>query len=231
MIIGGLQKLTLIDYPGKLAATVFLAGCNYNCPWCYSSELVVPEKIKNQPKISEQDFFEFLDIRKNLLEGIVICGGEPSINKDLEEFVRKIKERGYLIKIDTNGSSPQMLKRLIDNKLIDYVAMDVKAPKEKYNKLTGAESLVNNIDKTVSLLKQGRVDYEFRTTLVPGLLEKEDILKIAQWISGAKKYYVQNFRPEKNIDPKFEKLKPYPEKYVLEIVKAISPFFEICQAR
>jgi len=128
MLLGGLQKTTLIDYMGKIAATVFLVGCNFRCPWCYSSELVLPEKIKNQPEISEKDFFEFLESRKGLLEGVVVCGGEPTINKDLPDFIKKIKKMGFLIKLDTNGSNPQMIKKLIDDELIDYVAMDIKAP-------------------------------------------------------------------------------------------------------
>jgi len=231
MTIGGLQKLTLIDYPGKLAATVFLIGCDFRCPFCYSSELVLPEKIKKQPRIPEKEFFNFLKSKQGLLEGVVICGGEPCLNKDLSKFVKKIKKLGYLVKIDTNGSFPEMLRHLIDKKLIDYVALDIKAPKEKYKKVTGGRANVKYIERSVSFLKENKIDYEFRTTLVPFLLEKEDILKIARWISGARKYYLQNFRPEKTLDPKFEKIKPYAQEYLLEIQKAISPFFDICQIR
>ena len=230
MIIAGLQKLTLIDYPGKIACTVFLAGCNFQCPWCYSRELVLPEEIKKQPKISEKEFFDFLEKRKGILEGIVLCGGEPTVNKDLPDFVAKIKKLGYSVKLDTNGSNPKMLKRLIKDKLIDYVAMDVKLPKEKYIKILKAK--INDIEESIKILKENRVDYEFRTTVVPTVLEKQDILKIAKWIGGPNiKYYLQNFRPEKTIDPKFEKVKPYPDKYLLGIQKAISPFFEICEIR
>lgn len=239
MIIGGLQRLTLIDYPGKLAATVFLAGCNFRCPWCYSSELVLPEKIKNQPKISENEFFEFLDGKKGLLEGVVICGGEPTLNKDLMDFIGKIKEMGFSVKLDTNGTNPELLKELLDKKMIDYVAMDIKAPKDKYQKLTGKKINLADIEKSVALLLslplnsriQKLADYEFRTTLVPNLLQKEDIISISRWISGAERYYVQNFRPEKNIDKEYEGIKPYPDDYVLDIVKAISPFFGECQMR
>lgn len=247
MTIGGLQKLTLIDYPGKLAATVFLAGCSFRCPWCYSSELVLPEKIKNQPQISQKDFLEFLDFRKNLLEGVVICGGEPLNNKDLPKFIRKIKKMGYSVKIDTNGSNPKMLKDLIDKKLVDYLAMDLKGPLEtqnshayrqagkfktkNYNKSTGVRVDLAKIKKSVELIKNSGIDYEFRTTVVPTIHTKKDIIQIAREISPAKKYYLQNFRPEKTINPKFEKIKPYSEKYLLEIVKAISPFFETCQLR
>ena len=230
MIIGGLQKLTLIDYPGKLAATVFFTGCNFRCPWCYSSELVLPEKIKEQQKISEKELFSFLKERKRLLEGVVICGGEPTINRDLPKFIKRIKELGYFVKLDTNGSNPKMLKKLIKNELVDYVAMDVKLPKEKYPKILKAK--VDDIEESIKILKQNKVDFEFRTTVIPTVLEKKDILKIAKWIMGPKvKYYLQNFRAEKTIDPKFEKVKPYPDKYLLNIQKAISPFFESCEIR
>lgn len=224
MIIGGLQKLSLIDYPAKLAATVFLTGCNFFCPWCYSSELVIPEKIEEQPKISEKEFFRFLESRKELLEGVVICGGEPTINNDLPKFIKKIKKMGYLVKLDTNGSNPKMLKELIDKNLVDYVAMDVKYPRERYPKR-------KEIEKSIEILKQGKIDCECRTTVVPTVLDKKDILKIVQWISGIPKYYLQNFRPEKTIDPRFEKIKPYPEKELLKIQKAISPFFQVCKIR
>ena len=231
MILGGLQKLSLIDYPGRIAATVFLCGCNFRCPFCYSSELVLPEKIKNQPRIPKKDFFDFLEKRKELLEGVVICGGEPTINKDLPQFCRKIKKLGYLVKLDTNGSNPEILKKLIEKKLIDYVAMDIKAPKRKYSQAAGKKVDVNKIQNSIDILKENKVDYEFRTTIIPAVQTKEDLIEMAKWIKGAKKYYLQNFRAEKTIDPEFEKVKPYPDKYILDIVKKISPFFEICELR
>jgi len=231
MVIGGLQKTTLIDFPGRIAATVFLCGCNFRCPWCYSSELVLPERIELQPKVSEEDFFDFLKERQGLLEGVVICGGEPTINKDLPEFLKKIKKSGFLVKLDTNGSNPQMLKQLIDKKLIDYVAMDIKGPKERYREFIGREVDVEKIQKSIDILKRGEVDYEFRSTLVPSLHGREDIFKMAKWISGARKYYLQNFRPEKTIDPKFEKVSPYSNEALTEIKKAISSFFDNCEIR
>jgi len=241
--IGGLQKTTLIDYPGKIACTVFTIDCPFRCPFCHNLELVLPELIEKQPRISQKEFFNFLKEKKRLLEGVCITGGEPCANSDLPEFCQKIKEVGFLVKLDTNGYDPEMVKKLIGEKLIDYVALDVKAPKEKYGKLIGIENevfvakIVKNIEKMVEILKEGKIDYEFRTTVIPTLLEKEDILKIGKWLSslspGQKlpKYYLQNFRPEKTIDPKFEKIKPYPQEYLLEIQKAISPFFEVCQVR
>jgi len=229
--IGGIQKTTLIDYPGQVAATVFLIGCNFRCPFCYSAELVLPEKIKSQPRLSEEDFFKFLKERQGLLEGIVICGGEPTINKDLPEFIKKIKDLEYLVKLDTNGSNPQMLRKLIDEKLIDYVAMDIKAPKEKYGMVTGGKASLKDIEESVKILKEGKVDYEFRTTVLPTVHTKEDIINIAKWIGPAKSYFLQNFRAEKTLDQKFEKIKPYPEELLKEIQKEISPYFEVCKAR
>lgn len=231
MEIGGLQKLTLIDYPGHIAVTVFLTGCNFRCPWCYSSELVLPEKIKKQPKISEKEFFKYLKERKKLLEGLVLCGGEPTIAKGLMALIKKIKKMGYLIKLDTNGSAPTLLKKLIDKKLVNYIAMDIKGPKERYIEFTGTKVDLKKIQKSIDILKEGKVDYEFRSTIVPALHKKEDVIEMAKWIRGAKKYYLQNFRPEKTLDPKFEKMKPYPQEFLLEIQKVISPFFEICQVR
>jgi len=181
MTIGGLQKITLIDYPGKIAATVFLSGCNFRCPWCYSSELVLPEKIKNSPKISEEYFFDFLKEKEGLIEGIVICGGEPCINKDLESFARKIKDSGYFVKLDTNGSNPQMIKNLVEKKLIDYIAMDIKAPKNKYKSFSG-KAKIEDIEKSVNFLKNNPVDFEFRTTVIPNFHKEEDIFEIAKWI-------------------------------------------------
>ena len=231
MKIGGLQKLTLIDFPGRLAATVFITGCNFRCPFCYASELVLPEKIKNQPKISEKELFKFLKERKDLIDGVVLCGGEPTISKELIPLTKKIKKMGFSVKLDTNGSDPKLLKNLIDQKLVDYVAMDIKGPKERYNDFSGAKVDVKKIQKSIDILKEGKVDYEFRSTIVPTLHKKEDVIKMAKWIRGAKKYYLQNFRPEKTIDPEFEKIKPYPQEYLLEIQKVIVPFFEICQVR
>lgn len=231
MKIGGLQEVTLIDYPGRIACTVFILGCNFRCQFCYSPELVIPEKIKNQPRIKKADFFNFLKERKNLLEGVVICGGEPTINNDLPNFIREIKKYNYLVKLDTNGSNPSMLTKLIRMKLIDYIAMDIKAPKERYSQITGASLDVSRIERSIKILKESKIDYEFRTTMIPGLLREEDILKIARWIGPGGKYFLQNFRPEKTLNPEFKRIHPYNEDYLLEIKKAIEPFFDVCRIR
>ncbi|MCX6723826.1 MAG: anaerobic ribonucleoside-triphosphate reductase activating protein [Candidatus Staskawiczbacteria bacterium] len=234
MIIAGLQKTTLIDYPGKIACVVFLAGCNFRCPWCYSSELVLPLKIVKQPRISEKEFFDFLKSRQGLLEGVVVCGGEPTINKELAQFIEKIKILGYFVKLDTNGSNPEILEDLISKNLIDYVAMDIKAsPKNPaYQSLMTEGITIDKIKESVGFLKNGKLDFEFRTTVVPTIHTKEDFLEIAKWIGGKNvKYYLQNFRAEKTIDPEFEKVKPFKKDFLDEIVKEISPYFKLCQLR
>jgi pyruvate formate lyase activating enzyme len=236
MTIGGLQKVTLVDYPGKLACTVFLSGCNFRCPFCYSKELVVEENIKTQPQISEDYFFDFLNEKWGMLEGCVVCGGEPTIHGEaLVEFIRKIKKVGYLVKLDTNGTNPDVIKRLIDEKLIDYVAMDVKAPlvKEKYEEATGTKGLdISKIKESISLIKNSGIEYEFRTTVVPGIHTEEDIIKIADEIAPANKYFLQRFRGEKGtISGKFEKVIPFPDEFYKSIEEKIKGYFKVFRIR
>lgn len=233
MLIGGLQKTTLIDYPGKIAATVFLIGCNFRCPFCQNPELVLPEKIKKQPKITEKEFFRFLKKRKGLLEGTCITGGEPTVQPDLPGFLGRIKKLGFLVKLDTNGSHPKMLEKLIRQKLVDYVAMDIKAPlrKQQYEKATGTKVDLARIKRSIAMIKNSGVDYEFRSTIVPGIHAKEDILQMARDIAPARAYFLQNFRPEKNLDKRFLKVKPFPREFLLGIKKEIESFFEVCQVR
>jgi len=234
MIIGGLQKTTLIDYPGKLACVVFLAVCNFRCPWCYSSELVLPVKIAKHPRLLEKDFFDFLRQRKRLLEGVVICGGEPTVNKELPQFIQKIKNLGFAIKLDTNGSNSEMLKSLAEQNLIDYVAMDIKASinNKAYKNLLGEGVNFFDIEKSVNFLKNSNIDFEFRTTVVPGIHKKEEFKDIANWIGGENiKYYLQNFIPQKTIDPEFVKVKSYQKEFLQDIIKEISPHFKTCQLR
>lgn len=192
MIIQGLQKLTLLDYPERMACTVFTGGCNFKCPFCHNSSLVQGDALENS--IREEDFFGFLNTRKNILEGVCITGGEPTLQKDLPEFIKKIKGMGFLVKLDTNGYKPDTLKALAADGLLDYVAMDIKNSKSKYAKTAGISDFkIENIIESVDFLINGNVDFEFRTTVVKGFHEEKDILEIAEWISGAKKYYLQKF--------------------------------------
>lgn len=191
MIIDGLQKLTLLDFPEKIACTVFTHGCNFRCPFCHNASLVVSQENEH---IRVDEIKEFLEKRKGMLDGVAITGGEPMLQKDLKEFISMIKSLGYLVKLDTNGSYPEKLEELINENLVDYVAVDIKTSPEKYSLLTGIENFdVTPIKKTVELLKQGRVPYEFRTTVVKELHEIDDFKEIAEWLRGCEKYYLQQF--------------------------------------
>jgi pyruvate formate lyase activating enzyme len=204
--------------------------------------LVLPAKILNQPRFLEKEIFDFLRKRQGQLEGVVICGGEPTINKELPQFIEKIKNLGYAVKLDTNGSNPKMLRDLVNSKLVDYVAMDIKTATENpaYSNLMTEGITLENIKESVNFLKthsasSGRTfnfDFEFRTTVVNLIHKKEEFLEIAKWIGGPEvKYYLQNFRPEKTIDPEFEKIEPFKNEFLEKIVKEISPHFKICQFR
>ncbi len=232
MEIRGLQRTTLIDFPGKVAAVVFLGGCNLRCGFCYSSELVLPKKLAGQPRIADKDFFDFLESKKGLLDGVVVCGGEPTLHSGLPDFMRKIKEMGFLVKLDTNGTNPALLKNILSQGLADYVAMDIKAPKAKYALVCGKKINISDIEESVSLIKSKAKDFEFRTTVVPFFHEKKDILEIASWIGDKKtKYYMQNFWPEKTLDPKFEKMRPYDDEFMQKACSEIKPKFLDCKVR
>lgn len=231
MEIKGLQKLTLIDYPGKVACTVFLAGCNFRCPWCYSPELVLPEKIKKQPQIKKESFFQFLKKRKGKIEGVVICGGEPTIFQELPTFLKKIKEEGFLVKLDTNGSNPKVLKELLRENLLDYIAMDVKLPLAKYKEFPEIDTKKEKIEESINLIKNSKVDYEFRTTVVPGIHQKEDIKEIAKSISPAKKYFLQNFLPQKTICSSFLKKRPFSREEMEEFKETAEHYLNSCVIR
>ena len=192
MRIGGLQKFSLIDYPDKFSCIIFTQGCNFKCPWCHNPELVYPHLFKDT--ISENYVFSFLESRKNELEAVVITGGEPTIQPDLAEFIEKIKKMGYLVKLDTNGSNPYILEKLLKNKLVDYVAMDIKAPPEKYPLLIGKDIDISLIFKSIEVTENYSPDYEFRTTFVPFLLSEDDIEKIKKLVKDKRKYRVQSYR-------------------------------------
>ena len=190
MKIGGLQKLTLLDYPGKMACTVFTSGCNLRCPFCHNAGLVT--HIDGQ-YITSEEVLDFLATRKNKLEGMCLTGGEPLLNSDVAEFLYKVKQMGFSVKLDTNGTFPELLESIIKDGLADYVAMDIKDSADKYNLTCGREVNMRNILKSVELLKCGKTDYEFRTTVVRQLHDEEDIESIAKWLSGAKVWYLQQF--------------------------------------
>ena len=192
MIIQGLQKLTLLDYPGQVACTIFTAGCNFRCPFCHNASLVI-ETYKNR-NISEEEIFSFLKKRQGILDGVCVTGGEPLIQPGIEGFLRKIKEMGFKVKLDTNGSFPDKLKKIVEAGLVDHVAMDIKNSKESYSKTVGIDNYdIRNIERSVEYLMSGVVSYEFRTTVVRQFHQRADFESIAKWIKGADKYYLQQF--------------------------------------
>lgn len=191
MLIKGLQKLTLLDYPGKMACTVFTAGCNFRCPFCHNASLVTNI---DEERISEEEFFSFLQKRKGIIEGVCVTGGEPTLQPDLKDFLKKIKDLGYSVKLDTNGYRPEALKDIVNSGLVDYVAMDIKNSQAKYALTCGLDNLdITKINESVEFLMSGAVDYEFRTTVVKELHTEDDIQDIVSWIKGAKKYFLQGF--------------------------------------
>ncbi|MGQ9478938.1 MAG: anaerobic ribonucleoside-triphosphate reductase activating protein [Thermoproteota archaeon] len=226
MIIKGVQKLTLIDYPGKVACTLFTFGCNFRCPYCHNPELVVDD---GTPAIPEQDVFRFLEERNGFLDGVCITGGEPTLHSDLPDFIRKVRNMGYSVKLDTNGTNPEMLRRLIDDGLVDYIAMDVKAPLDKY-KVVNAIVDTRKISESVEIVKSFP-EHEFRATVLPELLSREDILAIAAWLKGAKRFFIQQFKPTKTLDKTFLKKQAYLIEDLEKIRDEIKSFFQICQIR
>ena len=215
MLIAGFQKLTLIDYPGKLATTVFTVGCSFRCPFCHNPELVERGAWSVERNDMEKEFFEFLKKRKGKLEGVCITGGEPTIQKDIVDFVRKIKKLGYAVKLDTNGTRPDVIRKIISEKLLDFIAMDIKDQPKKYLATAGikktaagenrAASLLDRVKLSVDLIRNSRISYEFRTTAVPGIHTEKDFLAIAKWIDGADAYWLQRYRETKILDPKLKK--------------------------
>ncbi|EKE21437.1 MAG: hypothetical protein ACD_7C00245G0006 [uncultured bacterium] len=200
MIIASFQKFTLLDYPGKIAATVFTVGCNFRCSFCHNPELVLGSQFAVHGNNNEKDFFKFLESRKGKLDAVCITGGEPTLQRDLLEFIVKVKKMGYLVKLDTNGMRPDVLKKALDLKVVDYVAMDIKNSLKNYEKTVCAKVDLDRIKMSVEMIKNSKVDYDFRTTVVPGIHSEKDFDDIALWIGGAKKYFLQRFRDIKTLD-------------------------------
>ncbi len=191
-MIQGLQKLTLLDYPGKVACTVFTAGCNFRCPFCHNASLVT--HIQDGREITQEEVFAFLKKRRGILDGVCVTGGEPLLHKDIEELLREIKELGFSVKLDTNGSFPDRLKGLVEEGLVDYIAMDIKNAKENYGRTIGIEDYdVSDVARSVHYLLEGNVPYELRTTVVREFHQRADLEAIGRWIEGAEHYYLQQF--------------------------------------
>ncbi len=220
MDIFGLEKLSLVDYDGFVAATVFTGSCNFRCGFCHNSALVLD--FNSQPVIHESEIFDYLKKRKGILEGVCITGGEPTLNPDLPEFIGKIKNLGYSVKVDTNGTNPEMVKLLSTEKLADYFAVDIKNDRENYAEIIGLKTFdTKNVEKTVEFLLSGKVKYEFRTTLIAEYHKAENIRKIGEWIKGADKYFMQKFKSGENCIA--QGLSPVPTETAKEFAELIRP--------
>jgi pyruvate formate lyase activating enzyme len=222
MKLCGLQKTTLLDYPGHVAATVFLGGCNFRCPFCHNSGLIGSDA---KPLFSEEEILGFLQKRKGILEGICITGGEPTLQGDLESFMKKVKDLGYLIKLDTNGYRPELLKNLVSEGLADYVAMDIKAGRSNYGKASGISGvMVENVEKSAEFLMEGHVLWEFRTTVVKGIHSAEDFMDIGKWLQGTSSYFIQSYvESEEVLCPGYESFSKSDLEEFLGIVKPWIP--------
>ena len=219
MNIAGIQKLSLLDYPGKVACTVFLSGCNLRCPYCHNAELISGKyAVEN---ILQSDLMKFLDSRVGKIDGVCISGGEPTLSSDLPELMKSVRKKGFSVKLDTNGTNPEMLKKLIDEKLIDYVAMDIKNSRIHYNETCGAEVLPP-VKKSVYLLMNGNIDYEFRTTVCKTLHTLNDMKDIGLWLKGAKRYFLQQFVDSDNVPCKG--LKPFSPEEMTQLENAVLPY-------
>ena len=210
MKIGGLQRISLIDYPGMICAIVFLEGCNFRCPYCHNPELVDPCLFRTSVK--ESDVMEFLKTRKGKLDAVSITGGEPTIQANLPAFIRKIRKMGFAVKLDTNGSHPHVIKNLLTENLLDYIAMDVKAPLMKYKEIVNAHVNIDLIRESIDLILRSKIPCEFRTTIIDSQLDEADVRKIADLISGADHYVLQKFAPTKTLDNKFLKEKSWSDE-------------------
>ena len=225
-MISGLQKVTLLDFPGKVACTIFLSGCNLRCPYCHNSELVLPqEKRKN---VSEDELFEFLVSRTGKLDGVCITGGEPTLHRSLPDLIRRIKKMGFLIKLDSNGTVPEMLEYIMREKLLDYVAMDIKNSPSRYAETCGA-NVIEQVKKSVTLLKNGKIDYEFRTTVCHPFHLPDNMQEIGCWLRGAKRYYIQPFVDSGNLLGCGVSAMTRPELEAL--LSAVKPYIPVAEFR
>ena len=210
MKIGGFQKFSLIDFPGKISAIIFTQGCNFRCPYCHNPELVDPQNFSDE--IPEKEIFDFLKKRQGKLDAVCITGGEPTLHLDLPEFLKKIKKMGYLIKLDTNGTNPDMLHQVISEKLADYLAMDIKAPLAKYAVVAGKPVNQYHIVRSIGMIENSGLEYEFRSTLVKHLISPEDVLKMGMMLGPAKRYFLQKFVPGKTLDAELNPLSGFSQE-------------------
>jgi len=224
MKFSGLQKISLIDYPDKVASVLFTPGCNLRCPFCHNWRIVMDPK---PPFLQEAQALEILESRKKYVDAVVVTGGEPTMHKELPKFLAKLKARGFMVKLDTNGFYPEVLEECLAN--VDYVAMDVKTCLDKY-RLLGAKETAG-LMRSVEILKTGKVPYEFRTTAVPELVTPDDLTCIGEMVKGAKTHALQQFVPDDTLEKRFEKVKPYAQKDIVELGEAMKKYVENVELR
>ena len=229
MKIGYVQKTSFIDFPGKISAIVFTQGCNFRCPYCHNPELVDPERFCDT--LFPQDVFAYLEKRKGKLDGVVITGGEPSLQAKLIPFIQKVKSLGYLVKLDTNGSHSRVIQEALRKGIIDYIAMDIKAPFEKYSRVTGSLVNITQIRKSISLIRNSGIPYEFRTTLVRPLLGPEDVIQIGKMIKGASLYVLQKFVASKHVDPMYVRKSPFADDELALLMSELASLVVRCVVR
>ena len=228
MTFGGLEKFTLIDYPGKIACVAYTIGCNFRCPYCHNPELV-DETVES--RITEKEFFDFLGERTHILEGVVITGGEPTMHGDLPAVMERIKSLGYLVKLDTNGTNPVMLHQVVEAGIVDYVAMDIKSPLRKYSATVARPVDIEAIQSSIDFLLSAPVEYEFRTTVIKGMQTPEDIEEMGKEIKGARRYFLQKFIPTKILNPQFIKKTTYSDKEFEGFQKKLQNYVNYCGIR
>ena len=230
MLLKGLQKLTLLDFPGKMAATVFTGGCNFRCPFCHNASLVLGDRVRESESIDEKEFFAFLEKRKNILEGICVSGGEPTLMPDLLSFLERIKSLGYLVKLDTNGTAPEVIREGVRSGLIDYVAMDIKSSREGYGRAVGIDGYDTSlVEESAALLMKGSVDFEFRTTLVRELHTEKEIIGIGEWIRGGERYFLQTFKDSGDLLS--EGFSGYDENETRDLLNLLVPYLPNAKIR
>lgn len=222
--IKGIEKFAPIDFPGYISSTVFVGGCNFRCPFCHNAQLVL--KPQSLPTFPMDYFLSYLDSRKNWLEAVCVSGGEPLLHEELNVLLQIIKDRNLLVKIDTNGAFPEKLEELIKAGLLDSVAMDIKAPLDKYEKITAVPMDTDNVRRSIKIIQRSGLDYIFRTTVVPGFIDENDIEEIGQLLKGSKSYQIQQFKPVNTLDKTFEKIKPFGREKLQALADRAVPYFE-----
>lgn len=220
--VKGMIPVSMLDWEGKLATVLFTGGCNFKCSFCHNADLVVDDAKLLTHKW--EDIEKHLTAKKEWLDGVVITGGEPTIHKELKGFIQRIKQMGYPVKLDTNGALPGVLRELIQENIVDYVAMDIKTTFTKYEQAVKTGVNVENVIKSVSHIRESGVEHEFRTTVVPGIVEEKDTLEIAEFLTGSSAYYLQQFKPDHVLEPQASHLKPYPDEVLFELAKKCNEF-------